>query len=437
VVNRITIEHDDGQVVTVQFGPERKIGPVHVSDGERVTPVKGTGGALSIGGEPIGKVKDWTFGPEAPGELVETGRSMTEDEIAAILDEPETIEIGKEYYCAFPGVKCRVRVKEKLGIGYLVERVTQPGIGFIVGRLSGMLKAYPEDRTGDLLTKEEIADLLSKPEKTHTDVIETVGGRVDVAPRLRLTPEGEAALKDIEPVSPLREKKKRRSSFEPPRRADANWNEIIPQWMAWLGTKQKRTLTYTDFAIQAGIKPGDFSKYRRNVKNFTEYQQEKFAKALGVTLEQFQKGPGSLPELDAGEKKQEPAPEKKAAKKDPNAILLAAGTTVEALCAACRNEEFGEKRTCVGCSLIKFGPTDPDTDPEYKQITSAAKAHICLHCVRKNRGQCDICVLTAAIEVENLIAAGASLTAAVDMAADNHTAAMERIAERFDERAGR
>jgi len=424
VVSRITIEHEDGQVVTVQFGPERKVGPFHVSDGERVPPAKETGGALTFGNEPVGRVNDWKLEGG-------TGGSMTDDEVAALLDEPEVVEAGKEYYCAVPGVKCRVRVNQILGNGYLVERVTQPGREFFVGRTPGMLKAYPADRTGDLLTQKEIADLLSNPEPSGDDLV-------------ALKPEGEAAQKDIKPVTPPREKKSRRSVFEPKKEPIRGWDAIIKQWMAWVGTREGRTLNYSDFAKMAGINVADLSKYRRNVKTFTEFQQEKFAKALGVTVEQFQSGPANLPD-EPGKKPAEPKTPNPpvelkpigGGKKDPGAIVVAAGTTVAAICAACRNEEFGEKKTCVGCALIKFRPTDPDTDPEYKQITSAAKAHICLHCVRKNRGQCDICILTAAIEAENLIAAGASLTAAVDMAADNYTSAMERIAERFDERAGR
>lgn len=425
MVSKITIEHEDGQVVTVQFGPERKVGPFHVSDGERVPPAKETVGTLTIGGEPVGRLKDWKF------EGVTYG-SMTEDEVAALLDEPEVVEAGKEYYCAVPGVKCRVRVNEILGVGYLVERVTQPGSQFIVGLRPGILKAYPEDRTADLLTQEEIKDLLSVPVAVYP------------GDAVALTPEGAAALKDVEPVSPPKEKRKKRSIFDPKEKPIRGWDAIIQQWMAWVGTREKRTLNYSEFAKMAGIYVADLSKYRRGVKTFTEYQQKRVANALGVTVEQFQRGPASLP----GEKDEKPtlpnppnpSVEPKwigGGKKDPGAIVVAAGTTVAALCAACRNEEFGEKKPCIGCALIKFSPTDPDTDPEYKQITSADKAHICLHCVRKNRGQCDICTLTAAVDAETLIGTGASLAAAVDMAADNYTSAMERIAERFDERAAR
>ncbi len=365
MVSKITIEHVDGQVVTVLFGPERKIGPLHMSEGHTVESEKPL---------PISRVRNLTTDREVPGEVAQFGRNLTDEEIEGLLGEP---------------------------LSGHIPRTSTDG--------------NPIDGERLMVTKAGFAALAEHGEK----------------------PETRQQRRETKPAA-VKEKKARRSSFEPKKLPVRGWDTIIQQWMAWLGTREKRTLNYSDFAGLAGVFVGDLSKYRRGVKPFTDYQQKKFAKALGVTVEQFQKGPGSLDDKGTAEKPEQPAdpaPVKKTEKKDPSAIVLAEGSTVAAVCEACRAGEFGEKRQCDGCALIKFGPTDIETDPYCKPVTSAAKNHICLHCVRKNRGQCDICTLTVAIEAESLITTGASLDAAVDMAVDNYTAAFERITERFDERA--
>jgi len=69
VISKITIEHEDGQVVMVQFGPERKVGPFHVSDGKSSDtaqpsqrPQTGTeaGNTLMFIGARVGEVKNWS-----------------------------------------------------------------------------------------------------------------------------------------------------------------------------------------------------------------------------------------------------------------------------------------------------------------------------------------------------------------------------------------
>lgn len=390
MISKITIEHEDGQVVMVQFGPERKVGPFHVSDGKSSDtaqpsqrPQTGTeaGNTLMFIGARVGEVKNWsatnlptsgvrnlTTGAEVPGEVVDAGRHLTDEDIDALLNDP-------------------------------------------------------------------------------------VDGRVS------LTDAGLAALEDAEkpvdaleasPASTQPEERKKKKAGAPQKcmgckepAVTNEWDAFLKKWMVWLGMKHRRTFNYTDIARRAGMYVQDLTHLRTNRAKMTDHRKEQLAKAFGVSVKDFLLGPVDLmgdtkSGTDSDEKPTSPPVVKRKPpeeKKDPGAIVLANGPTVAAICGACKAGEFGEKRTCGGCALLKFGPTDPDTDPDHKPVTSAAKNHICLHCVRKNRGQCDICVLTAAVEAENLITTGASLAAAVDMAVDNYTAAFERITERFDERA--
>ncbi len=382
MISKITIEHEDGQVVMVQFGPERKVGPFHVSDGKSSDtaqpsqrPQTGTeaGNTLMFIGARVGEVKNWsatnlptsgvrnlTTGAEVPGEVVDAGRHLTDEEIDGLLNDP------------------------------------------VDGRVT--------------LTEEGLAALEDAKEHAH----DTEAPPAFTQPEERKKKKAGALQKRTDRKEPA---------------VTNEWDTLLKKWMVWLGMKHRRTFTYTDIARGAGMYVQDLTHLRTNRAKMTDRRKEQLAKAFGVSVKEFLRGPVDL--MDDGERetasvmKRKPPEEKK----DPGAIVLANGPTVAAICGACKAGEFGEKRTCGGCALLKFGPTDPDTDPDHKSVTSAAKNHICLHCVRKNRGQCDICVLTAAVEAENLITTGASLAAAVDMAVDNYTAAFERITERFDERA--